>query len=119
MKNIELSVTTSQFSLTRILIKNDFLKDKKNEENEVEEAGEVNAHEKCEARSAEYKLGWQRAVADYQNLKKETEERPLMRRVALHAHSLSFKLMDGNPITVEAPYPKDFNVLTKQLEKFS
>lgn len=32
MKNIELSVTTSQFSLTRILIKNDFLKEKKNEE---------------------------------------------------------------------------------------
>lgn len=53
------------------------------------------------------------------HLKKETEERPLMRRVALHAHSLSFKLIDGNPITVEAPYPKDFNVLTKQLEKFS
>jgi 23S rRNA pseudouridine955/2504/2580 synthase len=53
------------------------------------------------------------------HLKKDTEERPLMRRVALHAHSLSFKLMDGSPITVEAPYPKDFNVLTKQLEKFS
>jgi hypothetical protein len=29
IKNIELSVTTSQFSLTRILTKNDFLKDKK------------------------------------------------------------------------------------------
>jgi 23S rRNA pseudouridine955/2504/2580 synthase len=42
-----------------------------------------------------------------------------MRRVALHAHSLSFKLMDESPITVEAPYPKDFNVLVKQLEKFS
>lgn len=36
---------------------------------------EVNPHEKCEAEAAEYKLGWQRAVADYQNLKKETEAR--------------------------------------------
>lgn len=33
MKNIELSVTTSQFSLTRILIKNDFIKRKKMKKN--------------------------------------------------------------------------------------
>lgn len=32
-------------------------------------------HDECEAKNAEYKLGWQRAVADYQNLKKETEAR--------------------------------------------
>jgi 23S rRNA pseudouridine955/2504/2580 synthase len=42
-----------------------------------------------------------------------------MKRVALHAHSLTFNLMDGERITVEAPYPKDFEVLVKQLEKFS
>ena len=53
------------------------------------------------------------------HLKKDTEELPVMRRVALHAHSLSFKLMNGDPITVEAPYPKDFNVLVKTLEKYS
>ncbi|MHA8071142.1 RluA family pseudouridine synthase [Aquirufa ecclesiirivi] len=53
------------------------------------------------------------------HLKQDTEELPLIRRVALHAHSLSFNLLDGSPITVEAPYPKDFGVLVKQLEKFS
>jgi 23S rRNA pseudouridine955/2504/2580 synthase len=52
-------------------------------------------------------------------LKKDTEELPVMRRVALHAHSLSFNLMNGDPITVEAPYPKDFHVLVKTLEKYS
>ena len=53
------------------------------------------------------------------HLKKDTEEMAVMRRVALHAHSLSFNLMNGDPITVEAPYPKDFNVLVKTLEKYS
>lgn len=53
---------------------------------------------------------------DYK-LKQETDELPIMHRVALHAYSLSFKLMNGDPITVEAPYPKDFGVLVKLLEK--
>jgi len=53
------------------------------------------------------------------NLKKETEELPLMRRVALHAYSLTFKLMNGEVKEVIAPYPKDFNVLVKTLEKNS
>lgn len=52
------------------------------------------------------------------NLKKETDEEPIIKRVALHAFSLSFTLLNGEPITVEAPYPKDFNVLMKQLEKY-
>ncbi|WP_025765224.1 RluA family pseudouridine synthase [Dyadobacter tibetensis] len=52
------------------------------------------------------------------NLKKDTEEQPLIQRVALHAHALSFKLMNGEPVRVEAPYPKDFEVLVKQLNKF-
>ncbi|WP_247235754.1 RluA family pseudouridine synthase [Telluribacter sp. SYSU D00476] len=52
------------------------------------------------------------------NLKKETEEQPLIQRVALHAFALSFALMDGEPIRIEAPYPKDFDVLVKQLDKF-
>lgn len=51
------------------------------------------------------------------NLKKDTEEQPLISRVALHARSLSFTLMDEKPVTVEAPYPKDFGVLVRQLEK--
>jgi 23S rRNA pseudouridine955/2504/2580 synthase len=53
------------------------------------------------------------------NLKKETEEQPLMKRVALHARSLTFKLMNDEVVTIEAPYPKDFDVLVKQLDKFS
>lgn len=51
------------------------------------------------------------------NLKKDTEELPLIQRVALHAYSLTFSLMDEKTITVEAPYPKDFDVLVKQLDK--
>ena len=51
------------------------------------------------------------------NLKQQTEEQPLVKRVALHAFSLTFKLMDGSPLTINAPYPKDLEVLVKQLEK--
>lgn len=50
------------------------------------------------------------------NLKKETDEQPLMKRMALHAFSLKFKLLAGKEIQVEAPYPKDFQALLKQLE---
>jgi 23S rRNA pseudouridine955/2504/2580 synthase len=53
------------------------------------------------------------------NLKNDTEEQPLIKRVALHAFSLTFALLDGSPITIEAPYPKDLEVLVKQLEKNS
>ncbi len=53
------------------------------------------------------------------NLKKNTDELPLIKRVALHAHSLTFNLMNEERTTIEAPYPKDFEVLVKQLEKFS
>lgn len=50
------------------------------------------------------------------NLKKETEEQPLMKRMALHAFSLQFADLSGNMQTIEAPYPKDLQVLVKQLE---
>ena len=53
------------------------------------------------------------------NLKQETDEQPLIRRVALHAFALSFRLMDGELLTIEAPYPKDFDVLVKQLDKWT
>lgn len=53
------------------------------------------------------------------NLKKETDELPLIKRVALHAHSLTFAGLDGQEMTIEAPYAKDFDVLVKQLVKFS
>jgi len=50
------------------------------------------------------------------NLKKDTEEEPLMKRMALHAFSLEFLDLAGKKVKVEAPYPKDFRVLVKQLE---
>lgn len=51
------------------------------------------------------------------NLKKETEEEPLVKRMALHAASLEFKDIADATKIVEAPYPKDMQVLIKQLEK--
>ncbi|TAE33912.1 MAG: RNA pseudouridine synthase [Cytophagales bacterium] len=51
------------------------------------------------------------------NLKQDTEEQPLIQRVALHAHSLTFTQLNGDETTFEAPYPKDFDALVKQLEK--
>lgn len=53
------------------------------------------------------------------NLKKDTEEQPLMKRVALHANSLIFKDMNGEERQITAPYPKDFQVLVKKLEEYS
>lgn len=50
-------------------------------------------------------------------LKKDTEELPLISRVALHAYSLAFNNMGGKKVNIIAPYPKDFDVLIKQLEK--
>jgi len=51
------------------------------------------------------------------NLKNDTEEQPLIKRVALHAYSLKFNLLNDEEITVIAPYPKDFDVLVKKLEQ--
>lgn len=53
------------------------------------------------------------------NLKKWTEEQPLIKRVALHALQLEFRGLDGQLVKGEAPYPKDFNVIVKQLDKHS
>jgi 23S rRNA pseudouridine955/2504/2580 synthase len=53
------------------------------------------------------------------NLKKGTEEQPLMQRVALHARELTFNLLNGENITITADYPKDYAVMIKQLEKNS
>ncbi len=51
------------------------------------------------------------------NLKKLTEEEPLIKRMALHAFSLEFNLLDGSKMTAEAPYPKDFQALIRQLSE--
>ncbi len=50
-------------------------------------------------------------------LKEGTDEQPLIQRVALHARSLQFQLLNGEDVVTEAPYPKDISALLKQLEK--
>lgn len=50
------------------------------------------------------------------NLKKQTEEQPIMKRMALHARAIRFNDLSDVPRYVEAPYPKDFAALVKQLE---
>jgi 23S rRNA pseudouridine955/2504/2580 synthase len=47
------------------------------------------------------------------------EEQPLMKRTALHAFRLSFELLNNDPLTVEAPYPKDLKATLQQLEKWN
>lgn len=48
-------------------------------------------------------------------VKKDTDEQPLMKRMALHAFSLEFKGLDDMMMRCQAPYPKDFAALQKQL----
>lgn len=50
------------------------------------------------------------------NLKKATEEQPLINRMALHAYALEFTNLKGGKVRVEAPYPKDMQALLRQLE---
>lgn len=52
--------------------------------------------------------------------KSKEEEQPLIQRVALHAHTIAFRDfgVDDQIISVDAPYPKDFAVLVKQLRKY-
>jgi 23S rRNA pseudouridine955/2504/2580 synthase len=51
------------------------------------------------------------------NLKQDTDERPIMQRVALHAHTLKFHNLKDELLEISAEYPKDFQVLVNQLEK--
>lgn len=50
------------------------------------------------------------------NLKKDTEEQPFMKRMALHAYSLRFMDLGGALREVVAPYQKDMQALVRQLE---
>ncbi|HRE66660.1 MAG TPA: RluA family pseudouridine synthase [Cyclobacteriaceae bacterium] len=49
------------------------------------------------------------------NLKKLTDEEPLLKRMALHAQTLQFLLLNNENCSIEAPYPKDFQALIRQL----
>ena len=51
------------------------------------------------------------------NLRKDSLERPLMSRPALHARSLAFKSPSGRLVEFEADYPKDFRATLNQLNK--
>ncbi len=51
-------------------------------------------------------------------LSKDQEELPILKRFALHAKQVSFKLMNNEMISVDAPYPKDFETGLKMLQKF-
>ncbi|MBV6647016.1 MAG: RluA family pseudouridine synthase [Cyclobacteriaceae bacterium] len=50
-------------------------------------------------------------------LSKFEEEKPLMSRMALHAQGLIFENPVGEKLSIQAPYPKDFAVLIKQLDR--
>jgi 23S rRNA pseudouridine955/2504/2580 synthase/23S rRNA pseudouridine1911/1915/1917 synthase len=47
----------------------------------------------------------------------EREERPLIARLTLHAHRLTFTPITGEPLTIEAEAPKDLRSLLNQLRK--
>ena len=55
---------------------------------------------------------------DYRPTRGE-EERPLIERLTLHAHRLTFENLDGARVTVEAELPKDFRALLNQLRRHS
>lgn len=48
---------------------------------------------------------------------KGEEERPLMARLTLHAHKLTFVHPNGHELTLEATLPKDFRATIAQLSK--
>ena len=50
-------------------------------------------------------------------LEKDTEEQPLIKRMALHAYSLEFSQRNHEIKQVTAPYPKDIQALLKQLSQ--
>lgn len=48
---------------------------------------------------------------------KGERERPLIDRLTLHAHRLTFALADGQRVSVEAPVPKDLRAAVAQLRR--
>ncbi len=54
----------------------------------------------------------------YNLSKDELEEKPILSRMALHAHRLLFNNEKGQAIEVEAPLNKDMNAMLKQCRKW-
>lgn len=52
------------------------------------------------------------------NMKEGEEEQPFIKRFALHAAQLTFAKLDGESVTIAAPYPKDFRVLVETLQQY-
>ena len=52
------------------------------------------------------------------HLGKDEEKKAMMKRVALHAYSIQFNSMAKGDISITAPYPDDFAVMVKLLEKY-
>jgi 23S rRNA pseudouridine955/2504/2580 synthase len=52
------------------------------------------------------------------HLGKDQEELPIMKRFALHAYEVTFRINPETEVTIHAPYPKDFETLLKLLDKF-
>jgi 23S rRNA pseudouridine955/2504/2580 synthase len=50
--------------------------------------------------------------------KHKGEDSPLIKRFALHAALIAFRKLNDEVIGVEAPYPKDMEVLLKILRKY-
>lgn len=53
------------------------------------------------------------------HLKNNTEELPLIQRTALHAYGIQFVGLEGTLISIQAPYPKDFQALLAQLGRYA
>ena len=50
--------------------------------------------------------------------KSDEIEKPLINRFALHAFQITFTGQNGEAISIQAPYPKDFEVFIKLLNKY-
>jgi 23S rRNA pseudouridine1911/1915/1917 synthase len=55
---------------------------------------------------------------NYKLSQREEAERPLLARLALHAHRLQFTDPGGSLVALEAPLPKDLRALLQQLRKW-
>ncbi len=58
------------------------------------------------------------SIKRHYNLRKDTVERALIARPALHAQSLRFQISENKSEIFEAEYPKDIKVTLKQLDKY-
>lgn len=50
--------------------------------------------------------------------KKGETEKPILSRLTLHSHKISFQLPDQTPFTAEAPIPSDLQLFIKMLRKY-